>query len=125
MVAHFTMRTAHMEQIGHFDLLKSFDYIERFVKSDFFRKRPILHHTRARISELPSYISTMVVEGMLSRVCTSQLFTARLANIFSFNIYFCISILYKIHSSLCIYHGTCIRWEFRTRFARVMENRSF
>ena len=40
-------------------MLKAFGYIERVVKSDFFRIRPILHHSCATCPELPSYISTM------------------------------------------------------------------
>ena len=52
MMAHYTM--PHMEEIGNFDLLKAFVYIERVVKSDLFRKRPILLHTCATCSELPS-----------------------------------------------------------------------
>ena len=42
-------------------MLKAFCYNKRFVKSVFFRKRPILHHTCVTNSELPSYISTMSV----------------------------------------------------------------
>ena len=39
-------------------MLKAFGYSERVVNSDvFFRKRPILHHTCATCSELPSFIS--------------------------------------------------------------------
>ena len=47
----------------NFDLLKAFVYIKRVVKSDFFsfRKRPLSHQTCATCSELPTYISTMII----------------------------------------------------------------
>ena len=49
-----------MEYIRNFHLLKAFDYTERDVKSDFFvRKRPIFHHTCAKLNEQPSNIKTM------------------------------------------------------------------
>ena len=66
MVDHFTMRTYGVNQTFRF-VLNAFGYIERVVKSEFFfRKRPILHHTCAKRSELPSYISTMTYPGPLS-----------------------------------------------------------
>ena len=41
-------------------MLKAFGYIDKVVKSDFFsRKIPILLHTCASCSELPSYIGNM------------------------------------------------------------------
>ena len=58
MVAHFTMRTFGVNQvfrsvIGMLLHRKSHQILKRF------RKRPILHHTCALCSELPSYISTV------------------------------------------------------------------
>ena len=49
-----------MEYIRNLDLLKASGYIDRVVKSDFYRKNSILLHTRATFSGLPSDISTMV-----------------------------------------------------------------
>ena len=37
-----------------------FCYIERVVKFDFFRKKPVLLHTCATCSELPYYISIII-----------------------------------------------------------------
>ena len=57
MVAHFTLRKYGVKQAFRF-----FEGIWLHRKSRqirFFRKRPILHHTCATCSELPSYISTM------------------------------------------------------------------
>ena len=51
---------AHMGSSRTYDLLNAFGYIERVVKPDFSRKRPIEHHTCATCSELQSYISTMI-----------------------------------------------------------------
>ena len=51
---------AHIERMRHFDLLKAFGYIDRVVKSDFFRKRPILLDMCATCFDLPSYISTFL-----------------------------------------------------------------
>ena len=59
MVAHFTMRTHGVNQ--------SFRFVEGFwlhrksrTKSDFFRKRSILHNNCAICSKLPYFINTMV-----------------------------------------------------------------
>ena len=58
MVAHFTMRTYGVNEAFRFvegTWLHRKSHQIRF----FVRKRPILHHTFATCSELPSYISTM------------------------------------------------------------------
>ena len=49
---------AHMEWIRNFDLLKAFGYIERVVKSE---KTCFTSETCVSCSELPSYVSTMVM----------------------------------------------------------------
>ena len=56
MVALFTMRT---HNIRHFDLLKAFGYIERVVKSDFFRKKILFISYVRNVKEQPSNIKTM------------------------------------------------------------------
>ena len=57
MVAHFTMRTYGVYQLFRF--VEGIWLHRKSRQIRFFRKRPILLHTCARCSELPSYISTM------------------------------------------------------------------
>ena len=63
MVVHFTMRTNGVNQ--------AFRFVEgiwlhqkcRQIREEKKQKRPILHHTCATYSELPSYISIMIKES--------------------------------------------------------------
>ena len=73
MVVHFTIRT-HEVQTKNFDLLKAFGYIERVVKSDFFF-RVFFYHACATCSDLPSYISPMVLidKDTITSIKTVQL----------------------------------------------------
>ena len=59
MVAHFTMRTDGVNQASRFVEGIWLHRKSRQIQ-DENRKRPILHHTCAICSELPSYICTMV-----------------------------------------------------------------
>jgi len=65
MVAHFTMRTYGENQVLRFVEGVWLHRKNRLIIFFFSRKRPILLHTCATCSELPSNMNTMVSNTMI------------------------------------------------------------
>ena len=100
---HFTM-----EYLCTYGVNQAFRVVECIWLHRKNRKRPILHHTYATWSELPSYISTMLFSSLVLYVCPNGFSSVCLLSCLPLCFCFCLFASLNLTLYLSVFNGRIV-----------------